>query len=100
MITFTELLERAKSERIAVHTPTEDQAKTILTELDKKGYTWSTGTKLTTETYYEYCKENICYDFDLNKKVYYCLLKFYQKYGYTIIEFSDIDFKESNLWVV
>jgi hypothetical protein len=38
MITFTDLLERAKTEPIAIHTPTEEQDITLLTELDKRGY--------------------------------------------------------------
>ena len=92
MITLTELLERAKSEHIAIHTQTEKQAITLLTELDKKGYTWNSGRKLTTETRYECFQENTCYDFYddvgklLDKKVLYGLLEDYQDEGYTIIE--------------
>lgn len=96
MITFTELLERAKSEKIAIHTATEAQSITLLTELDKRGYTWNSGMKLTTETHYGNHKENICYDFEPNKKVWYCSLKFYQR-GYTIIEFTDIDFAKPKI---
>lgn len=91
MITFTELLERAKSEHIAIHTQTEKQAEKLLSELDEKGYVWNGGEKLTTKTLYEDDKENTCYDFGLNKKVMYSPLDFYQEEGYTIIEFSDID---------
>ena len=94
MITFTELLERAKTEKIAIHVPTKKQAITLLTELDKRGYTWNSGTKLTTETWYWVYKENTCYDFEPNKQVIFSSLIFYQKIGFTIIEFSDIDFKE------
>ena len=36
MITFTELLERTKTEKIAVHTATKAQAITLLKEFDKK----------------------------------------------------------------
>ena len=99
MITFNELLERAKTEKIAIHTPTEKQAKALLKALDEKGYVWLTETKLTTETWYEY-EENTCYDFYdgvgklLDKKVCFSPLKFYKKCGRTIIEFKDIDFKE------
>ena len=104
MITFTELLERAKTEEIAIHTPTEKQAKALLKALDEKGYEWFSGNKLTTITRYENHKENTCYDFSIGidgklvfKKVMYSSLSFYQEEGYTIIEFSDINFKESNL---
>ena len=102
MITFTDLLKRAKSELITIHTPTKEQAKTLLSELDKKGYTWRTGTKLTDISYYEDDEENTCYSFYddagklLDKKVLYGPLDFYQEVGYTIIEFSESDFKEKN----
>ena len=95
MITFTELLERAKSEKIAIHTPTEEQAQLLLSELDKRGYLWRGGNKLTDATYYE--NENTCYDFGMSNysdKVTYESLDWYQENNYTIVDFSDIDFKE------
>lgn len=91
---IADLLERAKTERIAIHTATEEQAKTLLKALDKKGYVWASEVKLTARTNYECYKENTCYEFNLKKQVLYCPLKFFQNYGYTIIEFSDIDFAE------
>jgi hypothetical protein len=94
MITFTELLERAKTKEIAIHTPTEAQAITLLTELDKRGYKWANGTKLTSETWCWVYKENTCYDFELNKQVSFSSLSFYQQIGFAIIEFNDIDFTE------
>ena len=94
MITFNKLLERAKSEKIVVHTPTEKQAITLLTELDKRGYKWESGMKLTSAICYEVEKENTCYHFGLDKEVCFSPLEFYQKCECTIIEFTDIDFKE------
>ena len=100
MITFTELLKRAETEKIAIHTPTEAQAKKLLKELNKRGYEWRTGTKLTDISRYGDEKENTCYSFYycygrlLDKKVLYGSLDFYQEEGYTIIEFSEINFKE------
>ena len=100
MIIFTELLERAKSELIAIHTPTEAQAKTLLKALDEKGYIWINGGELTTETRYGNYKENTCYDFAfdfrriLNKKVCVSPLVWFPKHDYTIIAFTDIDFSE------
>ena len=100
MITFNELLERAKSQNIAIHTTTETQATTLLEALDKKGYKWNSGTKLTDYSNFEVYEENTCYNFSactdgvlLNKKVMYGPLSLYQEH-YTIIEFTDIDFKE------
>ena len=97
MIKFNELLERAKSEKIVVHTPTEEQAKALLTELDKKEYTWGSRTKLTTRTNYEDYKENTCYALEPNNTIYYSSFIWYQEHGYTIIEFKDIDFAEKTV---
>ena len=100
MITFTELLERAKSEKIAVHTPTEEQAITLFKALDEKGYTWNSGANLTTKTFYEDYKEKTCYTFYncygklLDKEIMFGPLYWYQEHDYTIIEFKDIDFAE------
>lgn len=94
-LSFSELLKRAqKFEKIAIHTANEEQAKTLLTELDEIGYRWANGEKLTDITYYEVEKEITCYNFEPNKKIMYSPLDYYQKNNYTIIEFSDIDFKE------
>ena len=102
MITFAELLERAKSEKIAVHTPTEEQAITLFKALDEKGYTWFCGEKLTNTARYEGFREKTCYVFSrdccgskLNKEIMYGSLKVHQEHDYTIIEFTNIDFKEA-----
>jgi len=95
MITFNELLERTENEKIAIHTPTEDQAKALLNELNKKGYKWSSREKLTTKTRYEYDEEDTCYNLEPNNRICYSSFAWYQRHGYTIIEFSDIDFKEN-----
>ena len=94
-LSLNELLERAKSERIAIHTPTEKQAITLLSELVKRGFKWASGTKLSTETWYGIYKENTCYNFEPNKKITYSPLSFYRAINYSIIEFSEIDFKEN-----
>ena len=100
MIKFEELLERVNSEKIAVHTPTEEQAISLLNELDKKGFTWVSGEKLTDMARYEHYKEKTCYTFHdiygklLDKEIMYSPLDWYQEEGYTIIQCSDIDFKE------
>ena len=94
-LSFSELLKRAqKFEKIAIHTANEEQAKTLLTELDEIGYRWANGEKLTTKTRYKVENESTCYNFEPNKKIMYSPLVYYQENNYTIIEFSDIDFKE------
>jgi hypothetical protein len=99
MITFNELLERAKTEEIVIHTPTEEQAKTLLKSLDENGYKWAGGEKLTDIICYEDFGQDTCYVFGcyslgVSKKVFYCSLDWYRDEGYTIIECGDIDFKE------
>ena len=94
MIKFNELLERAKSEKIVIHTTTETQATTLLEALDKKGYKWNSGHSLTIDTLYETYKENTAYTFERRHRIAYCSLIWYQEYDYVIIEFSDIDFQE------
>ena len=93
MITFAELLERIKTEKIVVHTPMEEKAVVLLKMLDKRGFTWVYGDKLTTETYYEDYKEKTCYSL-LDKEIMFGPLNFYQEHDYTIIEFKAIEFKE------
>ena len=99
MIKFTELLERAETEKIAIHTPTEKQAKALLKALDKRGYEWNSGDKLT-KIKYELFEVTTCYNFSLdsdgsllNKKVICGPLFWYRKDDYTIVEFKDIDWK-------
>ena len=88
---FSELLERAKTEKIAIHTPTEAQAKELLKALDQKGYEWAKGVKLTSASCYEVFREDTCYNFGLDKQVWYDSFRFCQEEKYTIIEFKDID---------
>jgi hypothetical protein len=93
-LSLSELLERAKSEKIAVHTSTEGQAEALLKALDRNGYTWIKGEKLTDVTRYEDYGRNTCYNFEPNKKIMYDLFCFYQYEGYVIIECGDINFEE------
>lgn len=102
MITFSELLKRAnRGEEIAVHTTTEDQAAVLLNELDKRGFKWASGIKLTDATIYEKYREKTCYEFngysDSPKAIMYGPLNGYGMLGFAVIEFSDIDFKEIKL---
>ena len=99
MITFNELLERAETEKIAIHTRTEKQAKALLKALDKRGYRWTEGIKLNSTTWYGVFRKDTCYSFYdyyrklQDKEVRYCSFNWYKNEGYTIIEFKDIDWK-------
>ena len=72
----------------------EEQAEALLKALDERGYVWASGVKLTTKEYYENCEERTCYNFGLDKQVWYDSRSYCQEAGYTIIEFKDIEFKE------
>ena len=88
MITFEKLLERAESEKIAIHTATEDQAIALLTELDKRGYRWRGGHYISTyATSYE--NESTCYNIGMGNLTYESL-DWYQAHYFIIIEFKDI----------
>ena len=94
MITFEKLLERAKSEKIAICTTTKKQVLKLLLELDKSEFVWKRRSKVTVRI----CGRAIYkffLTFGFDKKVMFNSLKFCQDEGYTIIEFSDIDFKEN-----
>lgn len=88
------LSELIKQDKIAIHTPTQKQSITLLSELDKRGFKWIDGMKLTDITCYEYHEENTCYNFEPNNKIMYSPLSFYQEEGYTIIYFTDIDLEK------
>ena len=89
------LSELIKQDKIAIHTPTKENANALLNALDKRGYIWGFGQKLTAITFYDSYKENTCYATSiwLNGKTYieYEDLSFYEKEGREIVEFDDID---------
>jgi hypothetical protein len=89
-IKFSELL---KQDNVAIHTPTEENAKALLTRLDELEYKWASKEKLTSNNYYYYFGKNTCYG--------YCKKDGGIKYGSLsvceedmknrIIELADID---------
>ena len=99
MITFTELLEKSKTENIAVHTANESQALTLLSELDKKGYMWKPDSKLTAASWFFFFKEDTHYFFGITNypncnRVKFGSLCDAKDEGCALVEFTDIDFKE------
>ena len=101
MITFNELLKIAKTEQVAVHTSTKDQAKKFVNEISKIVYKESGCVKTTMESHYDIFGADTCYLFGttcVSTVNYPCFMVASQwdaRYeGYVIIEFSDIDFKE------
>ena len=101
MITFNELLQRAKSQNIAVHTSTKEQAKKFVNEISKKVYRRSDCVKTTMESHYDIFGADTCYLFGttcVSTVNYPCFMVASQwdaRYeGYAIVEFTNIDFKE------
>lgn len=102
MITFNELLARARIEEIAVHTANEEQAKKFVNEISKKVYKQSDCVKTTMiESHYDIFGADTCYFFGTTSVFtinYPCFMVGSQwdaRYeGCKIIEFSEIDFKE------
>ena len=94
MITFNELLKRAKTEKVAIHTSTEEQAVVLLSKLNKRGYVWKGKYDLITTTHFGCHEEDTCYALEPNNIICYSSITWYQIMSYKIIEFSEIDFKE------
>lgn len=102
MITFNELLQRAKSQNIAVHTSTKEQAKKFVNEISKKVYKQGDCAKTTMESHYDIFGADTCYLFGttcVSTVNYPCFMVASQwdaSYeGYAIVEFTDIDFEEN-----
>lgn len=93
MITFKELLKIAKTEKVAVHTSTEEQAVVLLSKLNKRGYVWKGKYDLITTTHFGRHEEDTCYALEPNNRICYSSITWYQIVNYKIIEFSEIDFK-------
>lgn len=73
-----------------VHTPTEEEAKELLTILHENGYSWGLGTSLTERPYWSNFAENTCYR--ITKYIGYCSREWYESKGHPIITLAE--FKE------
>jgi len=99
MIKFEKLLEKSKTENIAVHPANQSQALILLSELDKKGYVWKADTKLTAASCYFFFGADTHYFFGITNypncnRVKFGSLCDAKDEGCAIIEFGNIDFKE------
>jgi len=90
MITFTELLKQANREKIAIHTPTEEQANALLKELDIRGLKWRDGDRYELDyNHWWFFEESTCY---CPFRGMFGLYKDYVDEGSKIIEFEDVEF--------
>lgn len=84
-ITLTEFW--ASKEKLAIHCDTEEKAKTLLNAFDKLGKKWNSYMSYLDRDYYSIDKQNTCYSND-NR---YAPYDWYEKNGYTIYEFDEVD---------
>lgn len=78
----------------AVHCDTEEKANAFLKLAHGVGYRWSNGSNLTDVNTWERYKKGTCYTIvDTEGSMMYSPKDFYEKEGYTIVEFA-IDKKE------
>ena len=82
--------ERFKTEKIAVHCKTEEEAKDFCKKMHEQGMKWCGGDAYLEHTNYSNYKEKTCY----TANGCYCDHDFYAKKGYTILEWSDYMQKE------
>lgn len=76
-------------EKLAIHCNTEEKANKLLKAFDKLGKRWGVKDSYLERNFWEYFREDTCYD-NTNK---YSFIKFYKKDSYKVYEFEDIDLK-------
>lgn len=71
--------------KIAVHCKTEEEAKDFFRKMHEHGMKWNGGFSCLDYTSYRIYRERTCYI----AKGEYCFKNYYEKKGYTILEWSD-----------
>lgn len=79
-----------KDNRIAVHCKTEEEAVDFCKQMHEHGMKWNGGFSYLDYTNYRIYREGTCYI----AKGEYCFKNYYEKRGYTILEWSDYMQKE------
>jgi hypothetical protein len=79
-----------KENRIAVHCKTEEEAVDFCKQMHEHGMKWNGGFSYLDYTNYRIYREGTCYI----AKGEYCFKNYYEKRGYTILEWSDYMQKE------
>lgn len=74
-----------KDNKIAVHCKTEEEAVDFCKQMHEHGMKWNGGFSYLDYTNYRICREGTCYI----AKGEYCFKNYYEKRGYTILEWSD-----------
>ena len=79
-----------KDNKIAVHCKTEEEAVDFCKQMHEHGMKWNGGFSYLDYTNYRIYRERTCYI----AKGEYCFKNYYEKMGYTILEWSDYMKKE------
>ena len=79
-----------KDNKIAVNCKTEEEAKDFCRQMHEHGMKWNGGSSYLDYTNYRIYREGTCYI----AKGEYCFKNYYEKEGYTILEWSDYMQKE------
>ena len=79
-----------KDNKIAVHCKTEEEAVDFCKQMHEHGMKWNGGFSYLDYTNYRIYREGTCYI----AKGEYCFKNYYEKRGYTILEWSDYMQKE------
>lgn len=82
--------EKFKTEKIAVHCKTEDEAKDFCQKMHEQGMKLADMNSFLKRTKYHTFQKNTCYSCD----GYYCYYDYYKENEYTILEWSDYMRKE------
>lgn len=72
--------------KLVIHTPTEEEAITLLQAFHDMGKTWGSGSLYISKTEWGYACENTCY----SNAGTFDNIEYYDDMGIPIIEFSDI----------
>jgi hypothetical protein len=75
--------------KLAIHPGSKKNAKALCKAFDKKGHTWWNEDRYTEHNEYDMQKDETCYD----NKGDFDSVDDYEKLGYMIIEFKDVDLK-------
>ena len=82
--------DKFKTEKIAVHCKTEEEAKDFCLNMHEHGMKWNDGDSYIEEQYYDVYQEKMCYYADGE----YSDLDFAKENGYIVLEWSDYTQKE------
>ena len=83
------IIERLKTEAIAVHCDTEEKANDFLEVLHNHGCKWLSDYELTHHNNYRIYTNETCYIVNQNSKVEYSDKKFYENNNYKIISYDE-----------